>query len=244
MTATGIVEYVAPVAGVRFAAIEVSNSHPAVEKIVVETQGSEQINVVFHLTDVFTDTEANVIAGDILASILNRLAFELDVSIGQPHLRGFSLPNDAVGASYTVSTSMSALWKVVAPTDTLDDERRRELARLLEQPFSRPDLSSAYRFAGTQSDPVTGFMFFYNILLQLHHDRQEQVDAFIRRKAPDVSQSLSPKKKGKFETVYTRLRNEVGHKRPGTTPEQTRAEIEGNVAALQTLVKAVISRVL
>jgi hypothetical protein len=61
--------------------------------------------------------------------------------------------------------------------------------------MSRPDPSSAYRFAGNQSDPVARFMFLYNILLQLNNDHQGQVDAFIRRKAPDVSQSLSPKGK-------------------------------------------------
>lgn len=239
--ATGTVEYIAPVAGVRFAPIEVSSSHPAVDKIVVETQGSDQIKFVFHLTDVFTDTDANDIAGDILDSIINRLAIELDRSIGQPHMRGFSLPKDASGSSYTVSTSRRILWNVAAPTMTLRDERRQELASLLEQPLARPDLYSAYRVAVNQSDHVARFMFLYSILLQLQpDDAQKYVDSFIRREMPNVLQSPRPDKPNVNETIFTRLRNEVAHRRPGTTSEQTRREIQENIAAFQTLVRTAI----
>lgn len=242
--ATGTVEYAATITGVRFAPIEVSNPHPSIERIVVTAQDGEQLKVVFHLIDVFTETEANAIAGEILASIVNRLAFEFNVSIDQPHLTGFSLPKDADGSSYTVASSSIMMWDVAAPTLTLGDDRRQELARLLEQPFARPDLSSAYRFACNQRDPVTRFMFLYNILLQLNNDRQPKVEAFIREVIPDVEEYEDPRphKTGK-ETVFTRLRNEVGHVREGTTPEQTRALIEGNVPALQALVRTAILRV-
>lgn len=86
-------------------------------------------------------------------------------------------------------------------------------------------------------------MFLYNILLQLHNDNQGQGDNFIRGEIPTVSQSPSPRNPSVMETTYTRLRNEVGHIRAGVTPEQTRTEIEGNVAGLQALVKVAISRV-
>jgi hypothetical protein len=240
--ATGTVTYAAPVAGVRFKPIEVPSSHPAVEKVIVETEDSERIQVVFHLLDVFTETEANAIAGDIVASITNRLAFELNRGVGQPYMKGFSLPKDASGSSYTVLNSAGILWDVAAPTITLGDESRQKLARLLEQPLARPDLYSAYRFAINQSDDVTRFMFLYNILLQLNHDMQPRVETFIRAVMPDVEEYDDPRpnKTGK-ETVFTRLRNEVGHARKGTTPEQTRTLIEGYVAALQTLVKTAIS---
>jgi hypothetical protein len=240
--ATGTATYVAPVSSVRFKPIEVSSSHPAVEKIIVEAQNSERIQVVFHLLDVFTETEAKAIAGDIVASITNRLAFELNRGIGQPYMKGFSLPKDASGSSYTVSNSAGILWDVAASTITLGDERRQELARLLEQPLARPALYFAYRFAINQSDNVTRFMFLYNILKQLNHDKQPRVDAFIREVMPDVEEYEDPRpnKTGK-ETVFTGLRNEVGHAREGTTPEQTRVLIEDQVAAFQTLVKTAIS---
>lgn len=239
--ATGTYEFIVPVAGLRLEQTKVANLHPSVEKIVVETQDDEQMAVIFHLTNVFTEAEANAVTRDVLASIINRLAFELDLSIGEPHLKSFSLPKDASSSSHTVSTSLLATWNVLAPVVVPDSTRRQELAKLLEQPYRRPDLHSAYRFAGSQSDAVTRFMFLYSILLQLH-DYQEQVDNFIRQETPTVSLSPRPDKPRIVETVYTRLRNQVGHKRAGIPPEQTRTEIEDNVAALQKLVKVAISR--
>jgi hypothetical protein len=236
--ATGTIEYMAPVASVRLSApIEVSNPHPKVEKIVVETQGSEQIKVVFHLTDVFTDTDAKDIAKNILDSIIDRLVFKLDRSIGQPHLSGLCLPKDASGSSYTATSHLASLWSVASATITPGPESRQELARSLEQPSARPDLYSAYRFAVSQSDPVARFMFLYNILLQLHNDKQPQVDDFICGEVPEVPTSLSPK--GRMETVYTRLRNEVGHARE-TPPKLTRKGIQENLSAFQKLVKTAI----
>jgi hypothetical protein len=241
--ATGTYEFIVPVARLRLEQTEVANPHPSVEKILIETRDDERMTVVFHLTDVFTETEADAVTTDILASIINRLAFELDLSIGEPHFRRFSLPKDASGSSYTVSSGLLVMWDVAAPVIVPGDTRRQELARLLEQPSPHPDLYSAYRFAGNQSDAVARFMFFYNILLQLHNDSQRQVDDFIRKETPTVSQSLSPRNPPVMETVYTRLRNEVGHIRLGVTPEQTRTEIEDNVAALRALVKVAISHV-
>jgi hypothetical protein len=104
-------------------------------------------------------------------------------------------------------------------------------------------LYTAYRFAGFQNDPVARFMFFYNILLQLHNDSQKQIDDFIRKEMTNIPQSPRPDKPRLIETIYTRLRNEVGHTRTGATSEQTSKEIKENVMGLQTLVKAAISRV-
>jgi hypothetical protein len=238
--ASGTITYIAPIESVRLLApIKVSHPHWKVEKIVVETQGSEQIKVVFHLTDVFTDTDAKDIAKNILDSVLARIAFELDRSIGHPYMKGFTLPKDATGSSYTAQSSVRALWSVAAATITLSDESLQELARSLEQPSARPDLYSAYRFAVSQSDPVARFMFLYNIMLALHNDKQPQVDSFICGKVPKVPQRLNPK--GRMETVYTCLRNEVGHAR-GTPPKRTREEIQENLAAFQKLVKTAIAK--
>ncbi len=48
---------------------------------------------------------------------------------------------------------------------------------------------------------------------------------------------------GVLETVYTRLRNEVGHIRAGSTLERTQAEIRANLPAFQTIVKTAIANV-
>ncbi len=239
--ATGSIEYSAPIASVRFAPIEVPNPQPAVRKIVVEAD-SDQLKVAFHLTDVFTEVDANTIAGEALSSIIDHLAFELNVSIGEPRMTGVTLPKDASGSLHTVSTSVLAMWDVAAPTRTLGEDKRQELAELLEQPIARPDLFSAFRFAANQKDAVARFMFLYNILLQLHDDNQRRLDHFVRQQAPGIPQSPRPDKPNVTETVYTRLRNQVGHRRSRATPEQTRSEIEANVGSFQELVRTAISK--
>ena len=49
--ATGTITYSAPVTGLRLERTEVASSHSAVEKVVLETQGDERINIVFYLTN-------------------------------------------------------------------------------------------------------------------------------------------------------------------------------------------------
>ncbi len=241
--ATGTIEFAVPVVGLRLEQIEVSNWHPAVEKVVLETQDGERLRIVFHLINVFTFEDAEAIADGILPSIVNRLAFYRNTRVGDPYFTGGSLPKDTSGSSYTVTGTVRIRGNSAMAVDTPSATERREIARLLEEPYTHNELYSAYRFASNQSDAVARFMFFYNVLLQLHNDNQGHVDTFIRQEEPNVPQSTSPHKPSVMETVYTRLRNEVSHRRTKTTPEQTRTEIEGNVAALQQLVKTAISRI-
>ena len=241
--ATGTLEFAAPIAGVRFEPIDVNVPHAAVEKVVLQTENDERLKITFHLIDVFTFEGAEAIAARILPSIINRLAFYRNVSVGEPYQIGGTLPKDPSDSLHTVRRDLLLLWDEAIPILTLGDDMREELARQLEQPYTHHDLYSLYRFASGQSDELARFMFFYNILLQLHNDIQRQVDAFILQERPDVPQSPSPRSQGRNETVYTRLRNEVGHRRAGTTPEQTRREIQENIAAFQELVRTAISRV-
>jgi len=242
--ATGTISFVAPITGLRFAPFEVSNPHSAVEKIILEAEEAGRTNIVFHLTDVFDFEEATAIANGILPSIINRLAFYRNVSVGEPHCTGATLPKDASGSSHTVIRDLLLIWDQAVSVLTLGDDKRQELARLLEQPYTHHDLYSAYRFAGNQNDPVARFMFLYNILLQLNSDYQQQVDAFIRSEIPSVPQSPRPDRPNVSETVYTRLRNEVGHRRSGTTPHKTRREIQDKVGAFQELARTAISQVI
>jgi len=136
------------------------------------------------------------------------------------------------------------MWDQAIPVLTLGEDTCRDLTRRLEQTYiDANQFYSAYRFALNQSDPVARFMFLYNILLQINNDDQKQVDASIRSEVPSIPQSPRPDRPSVIETAYSRLRNEVGHKRSGTPPEQTRRKIQDNVATFQELVRTAISRV-
>lgn len=139
--------------------------------------------------------------------------------------------------------------RTVRNTFTVDAILRKEICPLdgkkievLARDFSRLNelYYMAFRFAIRESDPVSRYLFLYNILLQIHDDSQKNVDNFIRTENPQVQQSPRPDEPSIIETIFTRLRNEVGHARPNVIPANTRKEISENVAQLQSLVKKAI----
>jgi hypothetical protein len=222
---TGTISYVASLAGARFEALIVASPHLSVEKIVLELENDEQLKITFHLIDVFTEEEAKAIANNLFPSILNRLALYRDIPIGDPYCIGSTLPKDASGSRHTVGVSLHIRCSTSVVV-RLGEDAHRELVEQLEQLYTHHDLYSLYRFAIRQSDAVARFMFLYNLLLRLNHDNQIQVDDFIIAVSRGVPQSPSPYRQGVSETIFTRLRNEVGHRRAGTTPEHTRKEID------------------
>jgi hypothetical protein len=196
------------------------------------------IEVIFELSDVLGEEDAQATTKPVLDSILGQIAVELDVGIGEPQQTMFGYSNDE--GDWELKHSHSISWRARPPDVVPDAEKREELATLLKQTPQSPQLLAAYRFACSRHDPVAQFMFLYNILLQNCGDRQGRVDSFIRDALPGVEETVSPHRKGKTETVFTRLRNEVGHVRDKAPSAQTVAEIEQHLPAIRDLVQAAI----
>jgi hypothetical protein len=75
----------------------------------------------------------------------------------------------------------------------------------------------------------------------LFNDKQPAVDAFIVGEEPAVSQTPDPRPgHTNMETVYTRLRNELGHKRPGVNLDVTKEEMAKHLGGLIALTKRAI----
>ncbi len=83
-------------------------------------------------------------------------------------------------------------------------------------------------------------MHLYRLLLELAGDKQKAVDRLIVRMEPSVPQSASPH--GGTETVYTRLRNELGRKRAGARMEATKKAMAEQLPALRRVVRAAVSK--
>jgi len=127
----------------------------------------------------------------------------------------------------------------------LNRVRTEELKDLLERGYPHSYNYDFFYFAVGLEEPISKFMCLYNIMLSLCKDRQKQVDKFIRDIQPGVELSPSPRKpkdEEERETVYTRLRNEIAHSRPGTTIQATREEIENNLNEFIKLTKEIIAR--
>ncbi len=236
----GIVKFAAEVRGLQLPQMEISSPQPKIDKVKLRRQGDEPLRVEFDLIDVFDGQEAKSIVRPVLESILNQLVLQFDISVGEPRLSSLSLPQDESANSIEAETRFPLVRLVTKQDVTPNDAEIQRLTATLGQPRAPAHLFSAYRNAASQDDAVTRFMFLYSLLLQLLGDNQGAVETYIQKEDRGVVVTPSPHKSGTLETVYTRLRNEVGHVRQGVTPEQTRLEIVNNVDAFQQLVKTAL----
>jgi hypothetical protein len=236
----GTAKFAVEVQGIQLPEIEVSSQESKIREIKLERIDHAPLKAEFSLIDVFDADEAKAIVRPVLESILNCLALEFDISIGEAQLSNLYLPKDESASSIWVESRFS-LRRVVTRQDvTPDDAKLRQLSAKLGVSLKHPALYSAYRAAVNQKDAVTRFMFLYGILLQLVGDNQRDADDFVRKQEPWVHSTPRPDKPKILETTYTRLRNEVGHVRPGASPGQTRSEIENSVTNFQKIVKAAL----
>jgi hypothetical protein len=102
-----------------------------------------------------------------------------------------------------------------------------------------------YRSALLSPGPVERFLHLYNLLLMLRpnsrgDDSQLAVDAFIRSHDPAVPYTSRPGRPTTTETVYTRLRTELGHPRPGVNLDDTKKAMLQRVGELAALVQRAI----
>lgn len=110
-----------------------------------------------------------------------------------------------------------------------------------EKMQAKYDLPSIQMFydAATVVEPVGRFMSLYTLLLHKFSDNQKTVDEAILGIDPTVAQFKSPHAKG-HETVFSRLRNEMSHKREGINILETQYEIKLNTDRFEAIVKELI----
>jgi hypothetical protein len=89
-------------------------------------------------------------------------------------------------------------------------------------------------------EPIGRFIALYQLLLSVCEDSQAKVESLILSIEPNSLQTVSPKDPRKFETVYTRLRNELAHHRSGTDSFKTHEEIILHLSRFEWMVKAKI----
>lgn len=99
-----------------------------------------------------------------------------------------------------------------------------------------------YKKALQCEDIISKYMCLYNILLQLFTDSQRKVDEFIESSIGIQKMEYTSGPKGR-ESKFTRLRNEIGHKRENKTFDQTKAEMEEYMDELMTVVKKAIKQI-
>ncbi len=242
--ATGTISYNALSKGLESFECQFSISNPKIENIVIKTVGNESISITFTLNDVYSQEEAVSITNGLVNVYLDEVAIEFDIAIEEPRCSEFSPPSDEKGNISVSITEYAYLSDTVVCDIRPCKKRIDDLIEKLRGVTQRNDYLRLYRFSAKQRDPFIRFMLLYNILLSLNGDYQEKVDALILSCDPLVSQSTSPINPKKNETIYTRLRNEIGHHRKNVLPEDTMNEIKDNISSFQMIVKKALLKTL
>jgi hypothetical protein len=219
--------------GLTFPLLEFNPNESGVGKVEIEGPNGDEIQSTVHLDSVATIEEGKTIATKVHTAALNRISFFHGVAIenGQMTDSDFSPVNPG---------SLSLTGHDARLVVGLSADR---LKTVLEQASPPGEHNfGLFRSARQSMSPVEEFMHLYNILLMLFDDKQGKVDEFIVAEEPTVplTPDPRPKRSKSMETVYTRLRNELGHKREGVNLDNTKSEMANRLGGLIELTKRAI----
>lgn len=141
----------------------------------------------------------------------------------------FYEPKNLFGSSGISATAFATVTRGVAfPWVT----------ELKERMSSEYDISKLllYQNSSTLTDPIARFLSLYMVMLHDVGDNQGAVDEAILRIDSTVGQFKKPVGK-RFETIFTKLRNEIGHKRDGVNILESHRLIRENVDRFEEIVK-------
>lgn len=223
-----------------------ASDYPAVDRVEISSTDNWQISVKVLFKQIGSIEEANSIGSVIASQVADRLSFEYKLSADDP-IKGDGAfeERDSDGVAHAVI--MDHLPFAIAGHDTrsVDASEIPQLQSTLESaPPNRDPYISQFRWIMRQEDPVARFMHMYKILLSLEggpRHNQGPVDSFIQAEESTVQMVHNPHL-NRQETIYTRLRNEVGHEFAGTTPATTRQGMEQHIDKLADHVKTAISK--
>ncbi|WP_413304424.1 methylamine utilization protein MauJ [Bacillus sp. 1P10SD] len=191
-----------------------------------------KLKVIFYLSSPYKKNTLMPAADELLNMILDYLAFEYGISIKSTrYLDGVYL---SVHAVVTHGFTKEQIAKMEA-----------EIPQCKSEPYKR-----LYRAALQSVDPIARFMFLYSILFDVLEAEIEwgqfTVDSFIRKHCKDVYKRTEDKKSKRiqknkkpprYETIYTWLRNQVGHTQSDSEIIEIGRMIDEKLGELSTIVK-------
>lgn len=215
-------------------------NEPSVDSIDLEGPTGDLIRATIRLVNVPTQEEGTALATKALEQAVNRLTYHHGIAIEDGRITGdqfipVSPPSGmtlvaAVGRYALVGGSASLVIGINAATLQAELQQANPAG---ERNFG------LYRSALLSTSAVEAYMHVYNLLLMLLKDKQAKLDAFIIKEQPGVPQTLQPGTK-KTETMYTRLRNELAHSRPGVNMALTKQEMANHLGDLRQLANRAI----
>ncbi len=242
----GSVTYSARFPHVSWDAFDVAMGEYPVTRVTLETnEEGTSLQISIHFSGLETCEQAYPITDALADKIALRLGYALNCSIRKPIFVTGGITETRPDGTTSSSSSCSALAGIGAGGTDLHKFGPDTVFRLQQQ-ISQPLMPGEvhydlYRSLMSTTDTVAKFLALYLVLMSFHDDKQGRVDKFIRASGLPAPTSLTgPAHKGGTEpteeTVYTRLRNQIGHNR-GKTLRETEAEMGTHIGNLMEIVK-------
>jgi len=224
--------------------------HPDIEKIILGYKKEEEKDIItleFHTVNVKTTAEVQDITMEYAENIFSALAFLHNTSVGTLSFVHASVDifNKDGGKGVSIMPAPLVITGMVASiVRSLGKDDIDTLCKELQHKGPERALyRSLYRFAFEITEPIAHFMLLYGIILLLTGGKQKKVDNFICENEKGVlKKPTRVPEKTYNETIYTYLRNEIGHPPIGKKLEDTRKEIKQKTNGLASLVKAAIQQ--
>jgi hypothetical protein len=223
--------------------IEIATTHAGIERIEIESTDGSEVDVTVHLGSAATENDAEARASQAVTALLDHLSFRHSIAIDKaqkassqfvsldPNVRHIGtaegiIQGQAVVAAVGLGIAAAAILKA-------DLEQRAPAG---ERMFG------SFRAALQSGSSVEQFLHLYHILMMLMNDKQGEIDKFIQSEQPTIPHAPRPDKPHINETVYTRLRNEFAHNRPGVNLDQTKREMADRTGGLVVVTRRAIER--
>lgn len=231
---------------------EFNPDETGVEKVEVEGPNGTEIIITVHISAVENEELGIAIGTRIHKAILDRISFSRDIAIENGRAENNLSPIDP--QVNTITPNAADLVLMADHVKASFTVPAADLKPILEEAaLTKARYFPFYRSARLSISPVEEYMHLYNILLMLFDDEQAEIEKFIFTQEPGVQWKYRPdlprekerRLKGQpvkpvRETVYTRLRNEFGHKREDVNLDDTKAEMAKCLSALRTLTKQAV----
>lgn len=233
--------------------------YPEVSSIQVETSSDRILMITVRFDQIPTVEDAEIFGRVVAEDTANRVAFQFAIKLGEVVPDGNSFEDipprrSAEGQILrSVGKSLTTRWNTGLPqTVTPLAADCAALNSFLSSAQPRMDIwHQRFRWIMDHDDPVAKFIHLYGVILKLGGVApdypQSGFDDFIREEAAKMSPPVvvpefpktKPKSKGS-ETIFTKLRNQVGHVIDGSTPQSTRQEMIQYLDQLITFAKIAI----
>jgi hypothetical protein len=224
---------------------DLDNYNELIEKATVDLTNVKEARIKIKFGQVESDELGRATAEQAARDILDGIAIRFPARLGEPRVTELGLHDwpEKPGTAYApcVVAHAGVLPPTIHVGKMLTPPQVEELKAFLKQPDTLgKDEYRVFRRVLQCDDPVEEFMLHYSLLTAFEGGNQPAVDEFIRQHEPGVEERTSPHT-SKNETIYTCLRNEVGHHtRSKLKPAEIRREMQNKLPDLRKLVQKAI----